>query len=218
MDLLGLFAKWPHSGQVKTRLAATVGTTFAQRIAEAFLRDSLLRYNSLSDFRVVLFSPPECENSFAELIPSTWQLWPQGEGDLGDRLERFFRGAFQQGADRIVALGADSPTLPVEYVRRAFDLLSASDIVIGPACDGGYYLIGLSSCLTSVFVNIPWSQPTVLRQTVARVGNRRLALLPVWYDVDTVQDLEMLHGHIAAYQLAQTPIDFPNTARLLEEL
>ena len=103
-----------------------------------------------------------------------------------------------------VAIGADSPTLPVEYVERAFTLLAENDVVLGPALDGGYYLIGLGASDFGVFTDIPWSTAHVLEATIARLRatSARLALLPPWYDVDTAADWALLRGHVLAMRRA----------------
>lgn len=217
MNLLGLFAKWPRSGQVKTRLAAAIGSDLAAQAAAAFLSDSLDRLATIADRRIVAFAPPDAEHSFRLMAPPAWELWPQTDGDLGDRLEHFFQIAFESGAHRVVVVGADSPTLPVAYVRDSFAQLHSHDVVIGPSADGGYYLLGLVRPLTGLFRGVSWSGANVLHQTIARVGTHKLALLPVWYDIDTPDDWSLLRGHVAAYRKAGQPIDFPRTAELAEK-
>jgi rSAM/selenodomain-associated transferase 1 len=211
-----LFAKWPRPLEVKTRLGSETTATFAAAMAAAFLRDSIERLGSLEVDRVLVIWPAGEQANFAELAGERWRLEPQCDGDLGARLADFFARQFDRGAKRVVVVGTDSPTLPLEHVRRAFECLEAADVVIGPATDGGYYLIGSSRALPQLFADIRWSSPEVLRQTIARVESLALkvALLPPWYDVDTLADWRILRGHIAAMRSAGLDPLAPHTEKL----
>jgi rSAM/selenodomain-associated transferase 1 len=217
--VLAVFAKWPAAGAVKTRLAARWGDEWAARVAEAFLRDTLDRLANMPAQRVVAFAPTETRELFAALLGDTFTLSPQGEGDLGQRLERFFRHQREKDADRIVVIGSDSPTLPVEYIKLAFAELEQADVVLGPACDGGYYLLGCRGTMPPIFADIAWGSASVLAQTVAtlRATSCRLAVLPPWYDVDTPEDWAMLCGHVAALRRAGIDPRIPHTEALLNE-
>src|SRR5205085_7646975 len=129
-----------------------------------------------------------------------FELEPQTDGDLGKRLAHFFERQVAQGADAVLAIGSDSPTLPIAFIEQAFHLLQTHDVVLGPAQDGGYYLLGCGRRLPPVFDGISWGTADVLSGTVRRLTNPdwRLALLPPWYDVDTLDDWRMLCGHITA--------------------
>jgi hypothetical protein len=119
---------------------------------------------------------------------------PQAEGDLGARLAAAFRSLRSGGAARTLAVGADSPTLEPEVVRDAVAALETVDVVLGPAEDGGYYLVGLRDAREELFRGIPWGTETVLAATLARAEEARLSvrMLPAWYDVDSVEDLMRL--------------------------
>lgn len=212
--VLGLFAKWPVPGAVKTRLARDTSCEFAVQVADAFLRDCLFRYAELPIRRIVVFDPPDERERFLALIDRRWELMPQIGVDLGVRLRHFFDGAFQRGATRVVAIGTDSPTMPPGYLLDAFERLNDREVVLGPATDGGYYLIGLSRPAPELFADVRWSANDVLRQTIDRLGSLSLALLPPWYDVDTLDDWTALRGHLAALCAAgQLPLA-PNTEQL----
>jgi glycosyltransferase A (GT-A) superfamily protein (DUF2064 family) len=118
----------------------------------------------------------------------------------------------------VVVVGADSPTLPPALVIQAFTELEGKAVVLGPATDGGYYLIGSRDPATDLFHDISWSGPKVLAATVARIqkSGRSLALLPPWYDVDTLQDWSMLRGHVHAQRAAGLDPAVPHTEELLE--
>jgi len=214
--VLGLFVKWPLGGEVKTRLAAKTSPHFAVDVAMALLADSLDRYSKIDARRVLGFSPAKHRLEFGRLAGDRWELIPQSEGDLGERMADFFSARFAKGAKRVVLLGADSPTLPLGFVSQAFGLLAEADLVIGPATDGGYYLIGMTSLIPSLFHSISWGGPNVLKQSIDRLTgtSARLALLPPWYDVDTLADWHMIQGHIIALRMAGVDSLAPRTEEL----
>jgi rSAM/selenodomain-associated transferase 1 len=218
--VLGVFAKWPAAGAVKTRLGEAGGPDWGARVARAFLLDTLTRLGGVAGRRVVAFAPPEAREDFAGLVPSGYELTPQCHGDLGNRMAAFIAEHQRQGAGAVVLVGADSPTLPVEWVERAFVELQQADLVLGPALDGGFYLFGCGRRLPPVFEGVDWSTNRVLAQTVARLSDPgwRLALLPPWYDVDTPADWNLLCGHLAALRRAGIDPQAPATEALVAEL
>ena len=213
---LGLFAKRPQPGRVKTRLAAATSPEWAAAVAEAFLRDTLDRLTAVAARRVLAFAPPDARAYFADLAGGRFDLTPQRDGDLGQRMAAFFQEQFAGGAGAVVLVGADSPTLPVAFVEQAFRELGWADIVLGPATDGGYYLVGCAQT-PPVFDGIDWGSSTVLRDTATRLDDAagRLAVLPPWYDVDTLDDWRALHGHVAALRRAGLEPGVPHTEALL---
>jgi rSAM/selenodomain-associated transferase 1 len=216
--VLGLFAKWPAPGAAKTRLCAGRGPEWGARVARAFLLDTVERLAGVGDRRVLAFAPPEAADDFAALVGGRFELVPQADGDLGRRLARFAADQMAAGAGALVLVGADSPTLPLEYVERAFAELGGADVVLGPATDGGYYLIGFARRVPPVFDGVAWGTSRALADTVARLeGAGRLALLPLWYDVDTPDDWAMLCGHLAALRRAGMGPGAPRTEALARE-
>jgi rSAM/selenodomain-associated transferase 1 len=217
--VLDLFAKWPAPGAAKTRLCAGRGAEWGARVARAFLLDTVERLAEVGDRRVLAFAPPAAAADFAALVRGRFALAPQADGDLGRRLASFAAEQFAAGAGSLVLVGADSPTLPVEYVERAFAELRGADVVLGPATDGGYYLIGFGRRVPPVFDGIAWGTSRALADTVARLdGAWRLALLPPWYDVDTPDDWAMLCGHLAALRRAGTDSGARHTEALAREV
>jgi rSAM/selenodomain-associated transferase 1 len=216
-SVLGLFAKWPQAGAVKTRLGG--GPAWGARVASVFLLDTLARLGAVEARRVLAYTPATAESSFADLVGDRFGLVPQGDGDLGARMACFFAGQFAAGADTAVLVGADSPTLPTAYVEEAFRLLEGADLVLGPATDGGYYLIGCRGRAPPVFDGVAWGGAEVLAQTVERLSDPRyrLSLLPPWYDVDTPQGWAMLNGHVAALRRAGVDPGVPHSEALLRE-
>lgn len=213
---LGVFAKWPTPGSVKTRLAGATSAIWAAHVAEAFLRDALDRLTPIAARRVLAFAPRDAVDVFTELARGRFELEPQIEGDLGRRMAAFF--AVHGDAGPVVLVGTDSPTLPPEFIERAFSALMTAEVVLSPAADGGYVLIGCRGKVPPIFAGLDWGTPAVLGQTIARLADPawRLALLPPWYDVDTLDDWRVLRGHLAALRRAGIDPGLPHTEALPE--
>jgi rSAM/selenodomain-associated transferase 1 len=208
-----LFTKPAREGRVKTRLIGDLTAAEAAALHQAFLEDLLDRLRS-GDFELRLAWALED----GDAVPSgPFRGFRQEGEELGERLYRALSGAARE-AGAVAALGSDHPTLPLELVHRAFEKVEAgADVVLGPAEDGGYYLIALSSKAVSprLFEGIPWSTDRVLPQTLERCGELGLAveLLPEASDVDTPEDLRRLAGRMAGSDLG-----CPRTRALLAGL
>lgn len=197
---LGMFAKFWEPGQVKTRLASAIGPVPAARLYFSFLRALLRRFDSAADRRVLAYAPSDRRVDFQELAGERWQLEPQASGNLGSRMQRHLEQAIQNGAQRSILIGSDSPTLPLSIIETAFDALAQADVVLGPTPDGGYYLVGIRGDLPPIFAGVEWSTPRVWEQTIGRLEQARCPfhVLPPWYDVDTPEDLECLRRELSA--------------------
>ena len=221
MNLLGIFVKQPVPGHVKTRLACEVGPEQAARLYAAFIADIAERFRILADRRFLCYAPDGTQSVdyFSEISREDYQLWLQPEVSLGERMESFFEYAFSLGAKRVVVIGSDSPTLPEEMIQKAFSLLEEHDCVLGPATDGGYYLVGQRSPGFPIFASIEWSRAGVLHQTAERIAacHARLALLSPWYDIDTLDDLTVLRGHLRAMRQAGISVRLDATETILNE-
>lgn len=202
MDSLGVFAKYWRPGLVKTRLAASIGDEESARLHLVFLRTLLRRLQTLGDRKVLVFSPVEQQEEFAAVSGEPWKLRCQGDGDLGERMSRFLADEISAGADRVLVLGSDSPSLPLPYVAEAFEQLRRVPVVLGPSDDGGYYLIGLANAgeIPPIFNDIAWGTPAVWQATVDQLRSAGIeyAELPAWYDVDQLPDLLRLHEELAS--------------------
>ena len=189
-NCLGVFAKHWTPGESKTRLAASIGEHVAAALHREFVATTLARFQDIDAKRIVAYWPPQFENDFRELAP-TWPRVAQCPGDLGDRLQAFFRDQFAAGFHRVVVVGSDSPNLPVECVDQAIATLDEVPIVLGPSEDGGYYLIGATSTPTAALAGIPWGSASVWQTTIARLEAAKCPYrtLPAWYDVDREHDL-----------------------------
>ena len=195
----GMFAKFWAPGKVKTRLAQSVGVEKAAAVYLSFLRTQCKRF-AAPGFAIA-FAPDDKEAEFRGLLAEGLEgteLLPQGSGDLGTRMYRFFEASFREGFDRVALIGSDTPTLPTDYVRQAFKALNHDDVVLGPTDDGGYYLVGAKKHVPPIFTDISWSTESVWDQTVSRLKEHGVSFgeLPKWYDVDDVMDLTRLMSEL----------------------
>lgn len=185
-DALLVFAKLPVPGEVKTRLTGLLSEAEAAELYEAFVRDALEAYGPLPmDVRLYVNAPPDAVPP--GLVPGGVALHAQRGDGLGERMLRAFVEAFVAGYERVVVIGADHPTLPVDFVRLAFEELAEPlRVVIGPSDDGGYYLLGMNDLYPALFEGMAYSHGAVFEQTLARAQEvAPVSVLPAWYDVDT---------------------------------
>lgn len=213
MSTLVIFAREPIPGTVKTRLGQALGQAAALALYEAFLDDTCLSTQGLGARRVLAVHGDLEHPALVRLGKShRMTLEPQADGDLGAKMA----GAIARhvGSGPVVLIGSDAPTLPRPHLHQALGALMEHDVVVGPARDGGYYLVGARLPLPELFADVAWSTPAVLPTTLARLAGRSHALLPEWYDVDTPDDLR----HLAA-ELATLPTTVaPATRRALAAL
>ncbi len=189
---LAIFAKHPSSGQVKTRLKPKLSASKVAKLYECFLEDTLelvLKYKFLKLFLYVW--PENLLSEFNKYITENITTLPQEGSNLGERLFNSTNSLFEEGFNQVGVISVDSPNIPNYIVPAAYQLLDDNDIVIGPADDGGYYLIALKRASPKLFQGIDWSTEKVFSQTVIKAvgGGFDVGLLPEWYDVDTYKDL-----------------------------
>lgn len=202
---LAVFAKSPIPGRVKTRLCPPLEPKNAARLYAAFVRDTVRKARQIVSRPTLFYADGEAELRELLTDEAAQLSWtPQGEGDLGARLARV--------PAPCLIVGTDSPHLPLSVLHQARNALNAHDVVLGPAEDGGYYLIGLTKPCPALFDGIAWSTNQVFAQTQARAQSQGLMthLLPPWYDIDMVHDLQRLD--------ADRDADCPATRAVLDEL
>jgi rSAM/selenodomain-associated transferase 1 len=196
LDVLGVFVKAPAPGRVKTRLATEVGVHRAAEIYRDLGRRVVSACAGSGHDTVVWFAPPEARSAVREWLKglSVAAFRAQLSSPLGVRLDAAFRQHFDEGARRVIMIGSDCPGVDAVLVSRALPMLDEHDLVLGPAHDGGYYLIGLRAPAPHLFQGIAWSTEAVLEQTLARARQLGLsaALLPTLRDVDTASDARAL--------------------------
>jgi rSAM/selenodomain-associated transferase 1 len=209
-DALVILAKQPLPGMVKTRLGATIGFESAAALYRAFLEDLRERFTAAArtdDYTLVWACAPDADSLAPLLVREggAWLIAQRGE-DLAERLYHVCVDLHALGYRRAVILGSDAPHLPSDIVAQAFDCLSRRDAVLGPAEDGGYYLVGVHLCPQppDLFRGIRMSTPVVLQETLARA--RALAcvvgLLKPHFDVDELRDLVRLAAALRADTLS----------------
>lgn len=194
-DRILVFAKRPAAGHVKTRLTPPLPPDEAAAVYEACLRDVIVRAAHERAQVEIWYRDELRAREYFEKELTHLPLHAQAQGDLGARMHDAFARSFADGAERIVIIGSDSPTLPEAIMHAAFDDLREVSLVLGPSVDGGYYLIGIERTAWAgagpLFHAIGWSGPDVFKTTVERAERAGLSLrlLPGWYDVDTIEDL-----------------------------
>ena len=195
-----IFAKAPKPGQVKTRLGPDLSPEEASRLYEAFVMDVLRATEGLCGITRIVGCTPTQDDPFFRSLADRYpiQLMDQQGVDLGERMRKALEETHCQGPGPVVIIGTDSPTLPMEFIQKAFVLLCDHELVLGPSHDGGYYLIGCRENIPPIFEKIPWGSDQVFAMTLKRVVDLKLkcALLPFWYDVDTLSDLKLLAMHL----------------------
>ncbi|WP_027357821.1 TIGR04282 family arsenosugar biosynthesis glycosyltransferase [Desulforegula conservatrix] len=191
-----IFAKYPEPGKVKTRLSSSLGHEQSCLIYQAMLSDLIDKFAFQKLFSCCFYIyPPEAATSFsAEYSLSVDNVLPQKGSDLGGRMFNSFMEQISLGFDQIACFGSDIPAISLDHIDSAFSALSSHDAVLGPAEDGGYYLIGLNkeSLCESFFTGIAWSSPSVFSETVSKIKNRGLThdtIMPL-RDLDDLSDLQ----------------------------
>lgn len=206
---VGIFCKTPAAGLSKTRLSPPLRPDECAALSSCFIRDlaetvrTLTLEGDVAGYAV--YTPAGSEATLRSLIPAHFGLLLQSEGDLGARLLRATRDLLSLGHAGAILLNADSPTLPAAILRAAVEAVRGTDaVVLSPAIDGGYTLIGLSQAHAHVFAAIPWSTDAVHRLTVARAGEIGVPVIdvPGWYDVDDAQTLALLESELGGAPLS----------------
>jgi rSAM/selenodomain-associated transferase 1 len=222
---VAIVCKTPEPGKSKTRLSPPLHPEECAAISSCFIRDLAQTIGALTKDGDVtgyaLYTPIGSEAALRALLPDHYEIWPQVDGDFGDRLMCGARDLLERHAG-VILVNSDSPTLPLAILRAAVDAVKVGDrVVLSPADDGGYTLIGLSRFHRRLFEDMPWSTPAVHGLTVQRAAEIELAVVnvPGWYDVDDEASLRLLEGEFAGQQLQFADIvgaDAPATRGFLE--
>ncbi|MEM6365819.1 MAG: TIGR04282 family arsenosugar biosynthesis glycosyltransferase [Planctomycetota bacterium] len=200
---LGVMAKFWNAGLVKTRLGASIGMQQAAMVHQIFCRYLSQQLRLAAGRREFVVSPVETVDGFRQTLPDDWQVRPQSSGDLGQRMKHWFGRALAPGtsASRIL-IGADCPLVDQALIDEASRGLLHHDVVLGPALDGGYYLIGIAGAWTAkhdaLMNNMPWSSNRVFDLTCQRAEQAGLTLqvLRPMEDIDTTSELDRLRQQL----------------------
>lgn len=194
-----IFLKWPAAGETKTRLALSTGDAVACQIYQKMAEDTVRIARSLPapDWRVTVLSAGASVDDFHEWLGDEVTVEPQGEGDLGCRLSTAFQNAFSPEsppgrADFAIALGGDCPGITAAHLQQTYASLATHEVVLGPATDGGYYLLGARRNVEGVFARIDWSTEQVFAQTMERCRKKKYRVHTLEYlrDVDVLADAQ----------------------------
>jgi uncharacterized protein len=200
---IGIICKTPVAGLSKTRLSPPLHPDECARLSACFIRDlastieSVVRDGDAAGYAV--YTPAGTEKVLRRLLPAGFRLLLQSEGNLGARLLQATIDFLNQGHAGAILVNSDSPTLPVSILRAAVAAVRRTDaVVLSPAIDGGYTLIGLSRPHDRIFADIPWSTPQVYGITLARAREIGLPVVnvPPWYDVDDASSLRLLESEL----------------------
>ncbi|AFZ27664.1 hypothetical protein Cylst_5664 [Cylindrospermum stagnale PCC 7417] len=196
-----VFTRYPEPGKTKTRLIPALGNVGAANLQRQMTEHTIFQVKELQKTTAL-----SVEVRFAGGDLQLMQDWlglglvyqSQGGGDLGERMMRSLLDAFQSGAEQVIIIGSDCPGLSEQILATAFEQLQVFDLVLGPAIDGGYYLIGLRQPMPELFMNIAWGTAQVCQKTVdiALELNLSLIYLPPLADVDRPEDLQIWHQNL----------------------
>ena len=215
---VGIMCKTPAPGRSKTRLSPPLRPEECARISACFIRDLSCTIGQLAResgsagtgdvVGCAVYTPIGSETALLSLLPGGFLLLPQVEGDFGERL--FFGiDALLRTHDGVLLVNSDSPTLPAAILRAAVEAVQEGDnVVLSPAADGGYTLIGLSRPHRRLFEEIEWSTATVFERTLDRAAEIGLPVVrvPGWYDVDDASDLRLLEDELLGVAPASLPM------------
>ena len=187
-NLLLIFTRNPELGKVKTRLAKDVGDKAALNIYKFLLDHTVAVTKNIASDKEVYYSEEIHNNDIWDPQVYTKKL-QQGE-NLGDRMKNAFAEGFKNGYSKIAIIGSDLFDITSEEIAEAFDKLNEADFVVGPATDGGYYLLGMRCLKTSIFVDKQWGTSTVLQETLKDLSAESVSLLGEKNDVDHYSDIK----------------------------
>jgi rSAM/selenodomain-associated transferase 1 len=191
-----MLVKYPEKGKVKVRLTRRIDDDLVVRIYRNFVLDSLSVLKRSGIPFIVCFHPADSLDRFEGWLGTQYDYMPQRGRDLGERLRNGLADVIERGYKSAMAIGSDTPDLPEDILLQGRTALETHDVVIGPSPDGGYYLIGFrrSAFLPEAFEGIKWSADTVYLKTVRKLeaAGRSIHVLPVWWDIDTFDDLVAL--------------------------
>ena len=201
MKALIIFAKAPVAGTVKTRLKPYLSPSRILSLYKGFVKETVSSCMRVKGVKRFMGCTPAKEHNFFDTLAGANNItcFNQRGKNLKEKILNAFEDHFKAGFKEIVLVGSDSPTMPAEYIKKAFSELKNNDLVIGPCFDGGLYLIGSRrDKLRALLRNIPLETGADVTSIVGKMNriNSRFSMLPFWYDVDTIEDLRLYREHL----------------------
>lgn len=187
-NLLLVFVRHPELGKCKTRLAKSIGDKNALEIYKFLLKHTASVIKPVAADKQIWYTEEIVENDLWER--GFFSKKQQKGNDLGERMQTAFEKGFQDGYEHIIIVGSDLYDLSTAVIEQAFSALEQDEVVLGPAKDGGYYLLGMNELHAAVFQHKKWSTETVFKDTLSDLKNKKLTLLPELNDIDEVEDLQ----------------------------
>lgn len=187
-NLIIIFTRNPELGKVKTRLAKTVGDQSALKIYQFLLNHTQKIVKNINADKAVYYSIKVRENDMWN--HTIYQKYLQIGDDLGIKMQHAFESAFQKNYHKVIIVGSDLYDLQPKHIKLAFKNLDHHDVVMGPAKDGGYYLLGMKTLYPKVFKNKDWGTETVQKNTLHDLQNETVFLLEELNDIDTYEDMK----------------------------
>ena len=192
-----VFIKSPETGKIKSRLSTSIDKEIVKSIYKLFVQDLLKNLEKLQYEKIICYHPKNASDEIKKWLGTDYIYLPQTGRNLGERLKNGFIQGFENGFTKLIAIGSDSPDMNIDFFNDAIKNLDSCDTVIGPSIDGGYYLIGFkkNSFYPEVFDDIPWSTEFVYKKSLDSINkaNLKVHILPLWHDVDTIEDLFNLY-------------------------
>jgi uncharacterized protein len=188
-----IFCKYPVEGNVKTRIANTIGNEIAvnlYKLLSEYIFQELLKTEDV--FQYLFYDNYADRDKIKNWAGGEFSFELQEGNDLGDKMYNAFKKVIDRGSTKTIIVGTDVPDISSDIIQKAFLALNNSDVVIGPARDGGYYLLGIKKLYRSFFTGIEWSKDTVLKKTLEKINSLDLSysMLPELIDIDTEEDLK----------------------------
>jgi uncharacterized protein len=222
MNKIAVFSKKPEAGRSKTRLVPPLTLNEAGELSEAFLKDTINLIDNICciEQEIIYYYPSLAFEYFESITSGTdgslkrndsnqssWIKKAQEGEDFGERLLNAISSELKDHggkpgsgdrAEKLIIIGADSPTIPEEFIKETLSILESKDLVLGPADDGGFYLIGTKESHPGIFKSVRWSSKDTLRDVIVNLEKLSIkyALLPQWYDVDDITDIRKLRKDI----------------------
>lgn len=202
-----VMTKIPVPGKTKSRLASILTPDQRGELSQAFLQDIISELRILPYELAIAIWPPGNEDIIEEILEYPYMIFPQRGNDIGERMMYAAQDMLYKGLGPVIIVGSDIPLLSGYHIKKAIEALQNNDIVLGPAKDGGFYLIGLNTCIPNLFHHINWSSGQECQQLINNTKklSLKLHLIDELFDIDTPDDYHMLYQEIRERVVTQKP-------------